>query len=235
MRCRARVEVFRVARGSERVRDGCASDAVPEVGDERDGDVAHDASFPVAFAPRDGGERGLSRGVGGGVAGGDSSARTVLGELVKELAKARRLETVRVDGHGHEAEAAALGDVALQSSFFFSASSAYSPGWMFAGERVPPTRWPLYFARPSPVNGWGTTTSPRILFTEASSPMMLMSTVFARSWRPPRPGLEGRSPQRPFVSAARPTSLHSCATARTTRSWVRSCGPCCHRRCLPCG
>jgi len=27
LRCCARVEVFRVARGSERVRDGCASDA----------------------------------------------------------------------------------------------------------------------------------------------------------------------------------------------------------------
>ena len=113
LRCRARVEVFRVTCGSERVRDGRASDAVPDGGYERDGDVAHDASFPIAFAPRDGGERGLGRGLGGGVAGGDSSSRTVIGELVKELAEARRLETVRVDGHGHEAEAAALGDVAV--------------------------------------------------------------------------------------------------------------------------
>ena len=113
LRCRARVEVFRVTCGSERVRDGRASDAVPDGGYERDGDVAHDASFPIAFAPRDGGERGLGRGLGGGVAGGDSTSRTVIGELVKELAEARRLETVRVDGHGHEAEAAALGDVAV--------------------------------------------------------------------------------------------------------------------------
>ena len=59
LRCRARVEVFRVTCGSERVRDGRASDAIPDVGYERDGDVAHDASFPVAFAARDGGERGL--------------------------------------------------------------------------------------------------------------------------------------------------------------------------------
>jgi|EP00982_Pelagococcus_subviridis_P007806 hypothetical protein len=44
-----RVEVFRVTCGSERVRDGRASDAVPDVGYERDGDVARDASFPVAF------------------------------------------------------------------------------------------------------------------------------------------------------------------------------------------
>ena len=113
LRCRARVEVFRVTCGSERVRDGRASDAVPDGGYERDGDVAHDASFPIAFAPRDGGERGLGRGLGGGVAGGDSSSRTAIGEIVKELAEARRLETVRVDGHGHEAEAAALGDVAV--------------------------------------------------------------------------------------------------------------------------
>ena len=40
LRCRARVEVFRVTCGSERVRDGRASDAVPDVGYERDGDVA---------------------------------------------------------------------------------------------------------------------------------------------------------------------------------------------------
>ena len=53
------MEVFRVTCGSERVRDGRASDAVPDLGYERDGDVAHDASFPVAFAARDGGERGL--------------------------------------------------------------------------------------------------------------------------------------------------------------------------------
>ena len=63
LRCRARVEVFRVTCGSERVRDGRASDAVPDGGYERDGDVAHDASFPIAFAPRDGGERGLGRGL----------------------------------------------------------------------------------------------------------------------------------------------------------------------------
>ena len=55
------MEVFRVTCGSERVRDGRAGDAVPDVGYERDGDVAHDASFPVAFAPRDGGERGLEQ------------------------------------------------------------------------------------------------------------------------------------------------------------------------------
>ncbi len=36
LRCRARVEVFRVTCGSERVRVGRACDAVPEVGDERD-------------------------------------------------------------------------------------------------------------------------------------------------------------------------------------------------------
>ena len=77
LRCRARVEVFRVTCGSERVRDGRASDAVPDGGYERDGDVAHDASFPIAFAPRDGGERGLGRGLGGGVAGGDSTSRTL--------------------------------------------------------------------------------------------------------------------------------------------------------------
>jgi hypothetical protein len=87
LRCRARVEVFRVTCGSERVRDGRASDAVPDGGYERDGDVAHDASFPIAFAPRDGGERGLGRGLGGGVAGGDSTSRTVIGEIVKELAE----------------------------------------------------------------------------------------------------------------------------------------------------
>ena len=107
------MEVFRVTCGSERVRDGRAGDAVPDVGYERDGDVAHDASVPVAFAPRARGERGLGRGLGGGVAGGDSTARTVLGELVKELAEARRLEAVGVNGHGHEVEAAALGDVAV--------------------------------------------------------------------------------------------------------------------------
>ena len=81
------MEVFRVTCGSERVRDGRASDAVPDGGYERDGDVAHDASFPIAFAPRDGGERGLGRGLGGGVAGGDSTSRTVIGEIVKELAE----------------------------------------------------------------------------------------------------------------------------------------------------
>ena len=85
LRCRARVEVFRVTCGSQRVRDGRACNAVPEVGDERDGDVAHDASFPVAFAPRDGGERGLGRGSGGGFTGRDSSARTVLGELIRTV------------------------------------------------------------------------------------------------------------------------------------------------------
>ena len=113
LRCRARVEVYRVTCGSERVRDGRASDAVPDGGYECDGDVAHDASFPIAFAPRDGGDRGLSRGIGGGVTGGYSTSRTVIGKLVKELAEARRLEAVRVDGHGHEAEAAARGDVAV--------------------------------------------------------------------------------------------------------------------------
>ena len=79
------MEVFRVTCGSERVRDGRASDAVPDLGYERDGDVAHDASFPVAFAPRDGGERGLGRGSGGGFTGRDSSARTVLGELIRTV------------------------------------------------------------------------------------------------------------------------------------------------------
>eukprot|EP00982_Pelagococcus_subviridis_P002044 15802-Pelagococcus_subviridis.AAC.1 len=47
-----------------------------------------------------------------------------------------------------------------------------------------------------------------------------MSTVFQHSWRPPRTASGGRRPRMPFVSTPSPTSLHSCATARTTRSWV---------------
>eukprot|EP00982_Pelagococcus_subviridis_P002206 17017-Pelagococcus_subviridis.AAC.1 len=52
-----------------------------------------------------------------------------------------------------------------------------------------------------------------------------MSTVFMRSWCAPRTMSRGRMPRRPFVTATSPTSLHSCATARTTRSWVRTLLP----------
>ena len=57
--CRVHVKVIGVTQGFERVGSGRVKDAVFQVLDKRDGDVANDAAFPEAFAPRDGREHGF--------------------------------------------------------------------------------------------------------------------------------------------------------------------------------